>query len=789
MIDPDVPGGTREEALRVAELGPNTPAMFRIWQEKEDPVVQVEDVTKLEEKMSRMGVEENKENIPLVEEDAEEEDVSINVRKTFDRMEDLVDKMQKLHLRRRGICEEVGREGIGYPKVFTMGREGPGEGPNEPNPRMLRANMTAKNSMGQRNVRGSIPYATRRPGGGNPPKEQAKTSQPTEEEPPIMVEVDEDENDKFREEEDNQAEIRAKRRKEGVKEGKSEKDETASKKRKYQTSIEEGVDLEGLVNKLLEGRYELLNLREILASTPRLREMVKARLSRKRVTTVRIEDLIPREANWSVAGGKMDWKFVGTGSIDVMIKGKMCPGMVDTGAEMNIINGETAERLGLEVDENDCGFLNGASGKTRYTGVVSNVVIEIGRVKQGEAEKEQENKGERAQREERKKGWRNYVIKMLQNDDLPVNSSWDVRFERMMLFELVVSSKHSTNMQKFMGLHEMLDEKCIRLFEEYAEVAKKLGKMEKGDDEKEIGEDLDAVEKRLQSELKESTELFNQGFLDYILRLLKEMSRLRTKEEERDAQVEKFTKDLKGVRKEVDDLRKGEEELLKQVSTSEVSLAQKSKELEDEVVEREKMEKKVEGLCSGISVQGEDLKQEISEKENMSRIRKKRWEEILIEMEELRLSHQEKGKETTRVVEWKRDERFEIKMTAEKTGDHLSKEGEKKEGKLTKVEEEGLSGKKSQEEPWIERPLATEEERSECLTLPQLGGTKRGVQPGMELSKGVRSQTEILTRPLTKKATGTSLNRVWDIVGPKGYLAVILQLTGLVVPTTSRELI
>ncbi|GBG78019.1 hypothetical protein CBR_g25953 [Chara braunii] len=370
-IDPEIRGGTREEALRIAALGPNAPGVFRMWQEKGGP----------EEKMNRMGIEGSKEDVPLVEEEAEEDDVRITVRDTFDRMEDLVNKMQRLQLRLQGICEEAGKEGVGCPKVFTMGRGGSGDGPNEPNPRMLRANMAAKISGGQRSVRGTIPFATRRPAGGNPQKEQAQASQPAEEEPPITVKGDEDEDEKIREEEERQAKIRAKRRKGEAKEGRSKRDMAPSKKRKYQTSIEEGVDLEGLVNKLLEGHNELLNLKEILASAPKFREMVKARLSRRRVASVRMGDLIPKEANWSVAGSKMDWKFVGTGSIDVMIKGKMCPGMVDTGAEMNIVNGETTVKLGLEVNENDCGFLNEASGKTGYTGVASNVVIEIGRVK------------------------------------------------------------------------------------------------------------------------------------------------------------------------------------------------------------------------------------------------------------------------------------------------------------------------------------------------------------------------------------------------------------------------
>ncbi|GBG75233.1 hypothetical protein CBR_g19869 [Chara braunii] len=246
VIDPEIPGGTREEALRVAALGPNAPGMFRIWQEREEPVVQVEDITDLEEEVSRMGIGEDKGDVSLVEEETEEEDVRTNVRDTFDTMGDLVDKMQRLHLRLRGICEEAGREGAGCPKVFTMGHGGSGDGPNEPNPRMLRANMAARNSGSQRSMRGTIPFATRRPATGNPQKEQAKASQPAEEEPPITVEGDEDENEKIREEEERQAEIRAKRRKDEAKEGRSKGDTGLSKKRKYQTAIEEGVDLEGL---------------------------------------------------------------------------------------------------------------------------------------------------------------------------------------------------------------------------------------------------------------------------------------------------------------------------------------------------------------------------------------------------------------------------------------------------------------------------------------------------------------------------------------------------------------
>ncbi|GBG65921.1 hypothetical protein CBR_g54214 [Chara braunii] len=340
---------------------------------------------------------------------------------------------------------------------------------------------------------------------------------------------------------------------------------------------------------------------------------------------------------------------------------------------------------------------------------------------------------------------------MLQDDDLPVNSTWEVRFEIMFLSELVVSTKHPSNFQKMMGFHEMLDEKCTRLFEEYAEVARKLGKMEGGDGMREIGEDLDTVGKGLQSELKENTELFTQRFLDYIPGLLKEMSRLRKNEEERNAQVTKLTEDLEGMRKEVEELKKGKEELQKQVSTLEVSLTQKGTELKDEVTKREKVEKKVESLCSEISVQGRDLDQEIVDRKEMGQVWEKRWEEILKGMNELKLSHQEEGNETTKVVEWQNEGGFEIRLAEGGKGTPQSKEGGGGKDEQTEVGKEGPSSKEPQEEPRVEGPPAAEEDKGERLGVPQQKGIKRSEQSGMESSEGVGSQAESLGRPLTKR--------------------------------------
>ncbi|GBG78638.1 hypothetical protein CBR_g27864 [Chara braunii] len=238
-----------------------------------------------------------------------------------------------------------------------------------------------------------------------------------------------------------------------------------------------------------------------------------------------------------------------------------------------------------------------------------------------EVEEGQMSKEEKAQREKKRKGWRNYMIRMLQNNELPVNSTWDVRFERMLLSELVVSSKHSDNLQKMMGLHDMLDEKCTKLFEDYAEIARKMGEMEGGGGIKKIGEDL----------------------VTWI--------QLRKKEEERDTQVAKLIEDMEGVKNEVEELKKGKAKLLKQVDTLKASLTMKGKELEDEAAARGRVEKKVEGLCFEVSMQGLDLDEEIYERKKLGQDLEKRWEEILKGMKELKLSHQERGDEATKVVE------------------------------------------------------------------------------------------------------------------------------------------
>ncbi|GBG81783.1 hypothetical protein CBR_g33961 [Chara braunii] len=186
-----------------------------------------------------------------------------------------------------------------------------------------------------------------------------------------MVEIpedDEDEDEKLRKEEDEKAEERVKKR--GAKASADKEQE--GKKRKYKVRMEEGFDVEEMVDQLLEGHNDLMNLKDILASAPKLRDELKARLSRRLVASVRL---------WAETGTKMDWKSVACGCLDIVVKGKTCTTMVDTGAEMNLIKEEHALRLGMEIDRSDNGVLMGANSRSVFIGTASRVVLEIGKVK------------------------------------------------------------------------------------------------------------------------------------------------------------------------------------------------------------------------------------------------------------------------------------------------------------------------------------------------------------------------------------------------------------------------
>ncbi|GBG82729.1 hypothetical protein CBR_g36257 [Chara braunii] len=215
-----------------------------------------------------------------------------------------------------------------------------------------------------------------------PPRREAE---PEKRKEAVEVEDDDDddeeeEDERLRREEDQKAEQRA--RKKGTR-GEVEPvvRDGPPKRKKYAVRLEEGFDVEKVIDRLLEGHNDLVTLKEILASAPRLREELKGRLSRRLVPNVHLGTILRKGAEWSESGTKMDWKCVACGTVDLMVKGSKCAAMVDTGAEINIIREADAIRFGLDIDRFDCGILHGAICKAVFCGTASNVLVEVGKVK------------------------------------------------------------------------------------------------------------------------------------------------------------------------------------------------------------------------------------------------------------------------------------------------------------------------------------------------------------------------------------------------------------------------
>ncbi|GBG64388.1 hypothetical protein CBR_g44272 [Chara braunii] len=112
----------------------------------------------------------------------------------------------------------------------------------------------------------------------NKARPSQKPSQKVVEVPEEEDEDDDEEDERLRQEEDQRAELRTKKR--GARE---EADpslpDSVPKRKKYAVRMEECFDVERMVDKLLEGHNDLLNLKDILASAPRLRGELKRRLS------------------------------------------------------------------------------------------------------------------------------------------------------------------------------------------------------------------------------------------------------------------------------------------------------------------------------------------------------------------------------------------------------------------------------------------------------------------------------------------------------------------------------
>ncbi|GBG81832.1 hypothetical protein CBR_g34013 [Chara braunii] len=400
-IDPKSPRGIRQEALRRAAVGPSAaPTLFRMWQEREDPAIRIEEITgDSEEVTQRLKAGVIKEEPIIVESDDEgrEDEGGLTVT-TLEKMEDLVEKMGRYQRRLKELCDEVRGWRADLPKVFLY-EIGPGPAAGQQSsPGVAVAGPGPRSRMMFRPPipHGRAPQATQTRSkskvGPSQPPSQAPSQAPSRKRPEPerrkeVVEVQEEEeegddteDERLRQEEDRRMEQRAQRR-EAQERSEPHLQEGVPRKRKYTVRLEEDFDVERMVDRLLEGHNDLMNLKDILASTPRLREEFKGRLSQRLVPNVHLSVVLPKEVGWTQAGTRMDWKCAACGLVDLVVKEKKCVAMMDTGAEMNIIRERDALMLGIEIDRADHGVLHGANCKAVFCGTASNVIIEIGKVR------------------------------------------------------------------------------------------------------------------------------------------------------------------------------------------------------------------------------------------------------------------------------------------------------------------------------------------------------------------------------------------------------------------------
>ncbi|GBG61090.1 hypothetical protein CBR_g19166 [Chara braunii] len=213
------------------------------------------------------------------------------------------------------------------------------------------------------------------------PGESSK--EPQKKEPIQVEEGDEDEEDeRLRAEDELLAKQRAMERASEAGKTQLEEKEPRQKKNIYTIPVEKWIDFEQLVDRILKSQRDLVTLKEILAVSPKLREEFKQRMTRKKVMTVKLSEIIPPEANWASPGTKMDWRCVVTCLIKVQIGREEFSALVDDGAKMNIMRETHAIEAGIQINRNDFEFLIGVGGATPFCGsTASGVMVTVGKVK------------------------------------------------------------------------------------------------------------------------------------------------------------------------------------------------------------------------------------------------------------------------------------------------------------------------------------------------------------------------------------------------------------------------
>ncbi|GBG75063.1 hypothetical protein CBR_g19576 [Chara braunii] len=296
--------GVRAEAQRRAAAGPPPPATFRLWQEKEEPPIGVEEVGSDEEVTQGPRGGSKREKPIIVESDDEDEETRAEPSSVLlGKMEDLLNKVGRYQQKLVNLCREVRVWKSSIPKVFLYD-SGPESAPGRPG-------VNVGGASPQSGVMGRPLTPQARLAQAARTRNQAKAS--ASQEPPrretepgrrkeaVEVEDDdeeEEEDERLHREEDQRAEQRA-RKKGTSREAEPVIRDGPPKKKKYAVRLEEGFYVEKVIDRLLERHNDLMTLKEILASALRLCDELKGRLSRRLVPNVHLGTILPKEAEWA----------------------------------------------------------------------------------------------------------------------------------------------------------------------------------------------------------------------------------------------------------------------------------------------------------------------------------------------------------------------------------------------------------------------------------------------------------------------------------------------------------
>ncbi|GBG78618.1 hypothetical protein CBR_g27844 [Chara braunii] len=318
LIDPNTEGGMRKEAFR--RMGCSLSTTFRITSLEEAWLAEVE------ETMASLHI-----NDSPVEPEGFREQVAKRAQTITRRLAQCRDSIIQL-------CVDVEEVSPGLPNVFLFGewgdkREDATGQTGTSAPREVLQTTPMVSTMRPRHVlkrsAPTIAVQTRMRRRSEQLQKERGPEKAVEEEPIPVSENDEDnEDERLRAEEEERARRRALERE--PEKGKAEVSEEEPRKKKniYSIPVEQGIDIERLVDKILESQRDLVMLKEILAI------------------------------------GQQEYST-----------------LVDDGAEMNIVRERHAIEAGLKINRDDYGFLVGASGSTPFCETASGVLVTVGKVK------------------------------------------------------------------------------------------------------------------------------------------------------------------------------------------------------------------------------------------------------------------------------------------------------------------------------------------------------------------------------------------------------------------------